>query len=464
MAHLTDSKLKALKPGETATESLPGKGSGSIFFEARSSGVVEAYFRYVADGKRRKAKIGQFRRTVGGVGLGLAELRAEAARLSRLAMQVGDLGAHKATTKAAAEAERVELRRKAEEEARRGTFADLLDAYCDDLQRKGKVSASKARQIFDGHVVAYWPDLMRVKASAVRPEDIQLVLAGVLNRKPKPRGVGGKVKLPASNGMRSTADELRRYLQAAFNFAASSHLSAERVAQDGKRFDVNSNPAALIPKISGTGGGLTESLTPAVLGELLRRLEALEGPHKAISLVLLYTGGQRMRQLLGARWGDVEGGVLRLADSKGTKDRPWDHLIPLAGRVEELMTELFAVRSVSEAPGPFSLNLKVAANESTVGKIFSDTGRDMHRVGLAEFPFTWRHLRATCETLMAAQGISQEVRAWLLSHGRGGVQAKHYDRYAYLPEKRAALEQWGRYLDQLRDGAQGDNVVLLRRR
>jgi hypothetical protein len=32
------------------------------------------------------------------------------------------------------------------------------------------------------------------------------------------------------------------------------------------------------------------------------------------------------------------------------------------------------------------------------------------------------------------------VRAHLQSHDLGGVQARHYDRYSYLKEKRAALE------------------------
>ncbi|MNN75098.1 hypothetical protein D3C81_1913690 [compost metagenome] len=70
----------------------------------------------------------------------------------------------------------------------------------------------------------------------------------------------------------------------------------------------------------------------------------------------------------------------------------------------------------------------------------------------------------TAETLLAHLGVTADVRAWLLSHGRSGVQAKHYDRYSYLPEKQAALEQWGRYLDGLASGeGKVDNVVLLSR-
>jgi hypothetical protein len=52
-------------------------------------------------------------------------------------------------------------------------------------------------------------------------------------------------------------------------------------------------------------------------------------------------------------------------------------------------------------------------------------------------------LRRTCETQLASLGIPREIRGQILSHGRSsGVQAKHYDRYAYLPEKREALHKW----------------------
>ncbi|MNN99106.1 hypothetical protein D3C81_2186680 [compost metagenome] len=70
-------------------------------------------------------------------------------------------------------------------------------------------------------------------------------------------------------------------------------------------------------------------------------------------------------------------------------------------------------------------------------------------------------MRATCETHLASLGVNQERRAWLLSHGRSGVQAKHYDRYSYLPEKRQDLEKWARYLDQLVSGEARSNVVPL---
>jgi len=57
-------------------------------------------------------------------------------------------------------------------------------------------------------------------------------------------------------------------------------------------------------------------------------------------------------------------------------------------------------------------------------------------------PFSMRDLRRTAETHMAALGISSDVRAQIQSHGLGGIQARHYDRHDYMPEKRVALALW----------------------
>jgi hypothetical protein len=51
-----------------------------------------------------------------------------------------------------------------------------------------------------------------------------------------------------------------------------------------------------------------------------------------------------------------------------------------------------------------------------------------------------KRVRSGVETLLAANGVSREVRGHLQSHGLTGVQARHYDGHDYLAEKRRALE------------------------
>ncbi len=62
-------------------------------------------------------------------------------------------------------------------------------------------------------------------------------------------------------------------------------------------------------------------------------------------------------------------------------------------------------------------------------------------------PFQLRDIRRTCETRLAAMGVSKDVRAQLQSHGLGGIQGRHYDKHDYLAEKSAALAAWAKFLE-----------------
>src|SRR5690606_20949125 len=90
---------------------------------------------------------------------------------------------------------------------------------------------------------------------------------------------------------------------------------------------------------------------------------------------------------------------------------------------------------------------------SAVVSIGRDCAQAMHKQGTEVTPFTAKDLRRTVETRMAALRVAKEIRAQVLSHGRdSGVQAKHYDRHDYLPEKSAALAQWERHLARVLEG------------
>ena len=72
------------------------------------------------------------------------------------------------------------------------------------------------------------------------------------------------------------------------------------------------------------------------------------------------------------------------------------------------------------------------------------------------------HLEAFFNSLLR---VDREVRAHLLSHGRGqGVQGRHYERYDYLPEKRTALEKWFEHLQRVSDPNRKAKVVSIRSR
>src|SRR6185436_10628178 len=59
---------------------------------------------------------------------------------------------------------------------------------------------------------------------------------------------------------------------------------------------------------------------------------------------------------------------------------------------------------------------------------------------------TNRDLRRTWKTLAGKAGVPKEIRDRLQNHTLQDVSSKHYDRWQYLPEKRAGMEKWNDFV------------------
>jgi integrase len=96
----------------------------------------------------------------------------------------------------------------------------------------------------------------------------------------------------------------------------------------------------------------------------------------------------------------------------------------------------------------------LAAKQKALGK---------HKVDAIP-PWTLHDLRRTATTGMAKLNIPPHVVDRVLNHTSGTIRgvAAIYNRFAYLDERRAALEAWGRYVDNLVTPAPA-NVVQLRK-
>jgi integrase len=60
--------------------------------------------------------------------------------------------------------------------------------------------------------------------------------------------------------------------------------------------------------------------------------------------------------------------------------------------------------------------------------------------------FTPRDLRRTWKTLSGAAGLSKDIRDVLQGHSASDVSARHYDRWARMPERIEAMAKWSDYL------------------
>jgi hypothetical protein len=62
---------------------------------------------------------------------------------------------------------------------------------------------------------------------------------------------------------------------------------------------------------------------------------------------------------------------------------------------------------------------------------------------------TNRDLRRTWKTLAGKAGVSKEIRDRLQNHTLQDVSSKSYDRWNYMPEKRAGMEKWGVFVEDM---------------
>jgi integrase len=62
---------------------------------------------------------------------------------------------------------------------------------------------------------------------------------------------------------------------------------------------------------------------------------------------------------------------------------------------------------------------------------------------------TNRDLRRTWKTLAGKAGVSKEIRDRLQNHTLQDVSSRSYDRWNYMPEKRAGMEKWNTFVERL---------------
>lgn len=453
---VNDQRLRGLKDGETLTESLLGRGSGSILFRRQGS-VTTALYRYSIQKKSKYHTIGPYRSTPSSTGLSLAEIREKARHFVELHKEHGDIKEYLAR-EAANEAAQMEAARIAAENEAKHSFGDLLNWYVRDMKRRSRAKTGEVARLFQRHVFEKHPDLVAKRAKDISPLDIAKILIAVRASKPAMRGIGNTTKPPQSS-MRSTTDTVHTYLSAAFSVGMAKLASIESSDDpiQASEFGLLLNPAAAVEPLANVYTGDTESLEQEEMAELLRYLDTLDERKRATALSAVYLGGQRLKMLMALRWEQIDDLGMLLFDAKG-RDKAFPHFLPMTPRIREIMGPLLEVRTSPE--GPFALT-ENPLRADYVSKIFSAAGAQLAEQGKAT-RFSWQNVRATCETLMAGIGISEAWRAHVLSHGRSGVQPKFYDRNAYLHEKTQTLEAWSTYLDELRSGKLRKGIKVLK--
>jgi hypothetical protein len=391
---------------------------------------------FIFEGKLDRTTI---RRTIGSTkAWTIKDARKEANRLQVLIDQGIDpreLAREEKAEKIAKKEALTESERKTKDR-QRFTLKALMETYVNHLEAQGKKkSAAAAASAFKCHILRPHPELATIPANEITS-----------------RQVADIVRQVSEQGKQRTAGVLRSYLSAAYSAAKRAPFHAG-LPSALIGFGVEHNPAEAVGTLPIKAGQRHLSAD-----ELKAYLAALgdDLPDLALKLAL-YTGGQRMAQLLRAKIIDYDPAAktLRLLDGKGGRKEPRVHVVPLgpvaAGIADRLVTG-------AEKAGSVFL---FASRGAVVH--FSTPGKRVKEIsgGMLGEPFDLRDIRRTCETMLAGLGVSRDIRAQLLSHGITGVQAAHYDRHGYLDEKRSAVRIWEKFLTELQGGKKAGKIIRL---
>ena len=424
---MTPQDLAALSPGAWGSDPA-ARGEG--VFEARklTGGGIAYYFRYTSSGGLRERILVATGQSHDG---SLKRARADAGSLrSRYQSGERDLRAILAAEQADAARDRAAAAAadQAEQSRAKATLGALLEAYVENMRRSGKASSDSVMACLHRHVRDAKPALWAKPVANVSTDDLMAAV----------------VRLADADKLREAA-KLRSYLRAAFATGVRARHTAKAIPAL-RALRVTHNPAADLAPIEDSSRPRERALSVGELRHYWDRIHAMPGHDGAMLRFHLLTGSQRIEQLTRVTATDLlEGDRVRIRDTKGRRRVARNHDVPLIPAAVEAMKEmeggklgpfLFTVTQGLKGAGYAVMQARVRALSTA-----------MHKAGeLVGSMFTVGDLRRTVETRLAAEGVSQEVRAQLQSHGLGGVQARHYDKHDYLDSKLGALETLHRLL------------------
>jgi integrase len=163
----------------------------------------------------------------------------------------------------------------------------------------------------------------------------------------------------------------------------------------------------------------------------------------AAAIKLLLLTGQRLNEVVGAKWDEVDfiqaNWTLPADEAGRSKKRKAPHIVPLPPAALAIFREMHErnadLTTVFRAKGKRGQQVAPTRNLVSGAKMQLDSA-------LPDLA-AWRphDLRRTCRSGMGMLGVPQHVAELVIGHALTGVVAV-YDRYSYLAEKRDALTRW----------------------
>lgn len=311
-------------------------------------------------------------------------------------------------------------------ERRRGernaeTVADLAREYLDKWARPRKRSAAEDERILNKDVLRAWGTR---KAKSITRRDVITLLDGIVDR-----------------GAPIQANRTLAVVRRMFNFAIERDiLDATPCARIKAPAKENQRDRVLTAEEIAT---FWHGLDTAPMTDTVR-----------MALRFKLVTAQRKGEVIKARWTEFDMGERVWTIPAERSKNGIAHMVPLSPVAMEILEIihveagesewLFSSRRTGRPITDQAMNHALLKSVSVIG---------MNNV-------TPHDLRRTAASHMTELGIPRLVVSKILNHADPSVTGI-YDRYQYGPEKRSALEAWGRRLQGIIEGRPADNVVPL---
>jgi integrase len=389
LGKLSDSQIRAWI---SAGKPISGRSDGGgLTFTLALNGVAAWVLRYRYGGRQRELHLGRY------PALSLKDARKRALE-ERARIQKGiDVAAAKQRERAARK--------------RAGTLEELAEDY---MLRAGPALASSTQE-----------ETRRYLTKDILP---------MLGKRPvREIGPGEIVDLIERIAERSSTVARRAFELLSVMFA---HGIAKHMA--------DTNPCAML-RVSAIVGAKAPprarlKLTEDELRAFLAALPQL-GPQLTLAFRVLLATCVRKSELRLARWSEVD-------FVRGAWEIPAGHsktrrgfVIPLAPSVVHWMRSLKTLSAGSPCVLASPVKLNEPMSEATLNAALKRLDVDIRR-------FSPHDLRSTARSYLAQLGVDIIIAERCLNHSLGGLVAV-YDQHDYMEERRAALEKWAAFLEEL---------------
>lgn len=298
---------------------------------------------------------------------------------------------------------------------RAATFADLAAGYLASLEAAGK-RTRQPKALLDHAVEVVGGQR---PAGEVTPADIVAVIKPIFDRK-----------------ARVQADKMRVFLNAAFRWGMKAEHDY-RVATP-RKWGIKANPVEAVPRDAEADRVGERWLSAKEFTDLLHWAEASTAPSRR-AVALLALTGQRVHEIIDLRPEQWDSEKRLLSWPKTKNGLP--HTVPVCARAAAILD------GIEAGPGGWMFPSRLdPCQPMTDAGVLRALQKYAARWKLDAF--TGRDLRRTWKTLAGEAGLTKQERDLLQNHVEGDVSSRHYDRWQYLPEKRAAVTKWEAWLDR----------------